>query len=61
MNMSLYLAGHVHAYERSKPICFNGSFPESNNYKVGSDCPVYIVEGTGGNDFYVQMDEQCNF
>jgi hypothetical protein len=56
MGLKLYLSGHVHAYERTKPICANGSFVEEIDGRYSFDCPVYIVEGVGGNDMYVQTE-----
>lgn len=54
ISMKLYISGHLHLYERTKPICPDNSFPEkvSNNFSIG--CPVYIVEGAGGNNDYIQ-------
>ena len=61
MQLNLYLSGHLHTYERSKPICFNGSIVENTADNVSFECPVYIVEGAGGNDMYVQVEDLCKF
>jgi hypothetical protein len=54
--MKLYLSGHVHVYERTFPICFDGTIIQSKNNEYNMNCPLYVVEGAGGNDFYVQMN-----
>ena len=61
ISMKLYFSGHLHLYERTKPICYNGSFPSKVSPYVDMQCPVYIVEGAGGNNDYIQTEESCNF
>jgi len=52
--MKLYFSGHVHVYERSKPICPDGTFSTQENDTYNASCPVYIVEGAGGNDIFIE-------
>ena len=55
MNMKLYFSGHIHVYERTKPICPDGTFSTQNDSDTyNSSCPVYVVEGAGGNDLFVE-------
>lgn len=58
MGLKLYLSGHLHVYERTKPICPNNSYL-SMSVPYSMDCPVYIVEGVGGNNDYVQTEKEC--
>ena len=53
MGMDLYLSGHLHSYERILPLCDNDTFGEDYSGK----CPVYVIEGSAGNDYYVQMED----
>jgi hypothetical protein len=55
--MKLYLSGHLHVYERTAPICFNGSFIRSDSDQYNMSCPIYVVEGVGGSDIYLQMKD----
>ena len=61
--VDLYLAGHVHSYERMKPIYKN----QSQHYDESTDAagvqilshvssPIYIVEGGAGNDYYMPSE-----
>lgn len=53
--MGLYLSGHLHLYERSHQICRNGSIIKKDDGEYNGGCPLYVVEGAGGNDKYVQL------
>ncbi len=57
--MKLYLSGHLHVYERTAPICFNGSYMKSDSGEYNMSCPIYVIEGVGGSDQYLQMNEEC--
>lgn len=58
IDMKLYISGHMHLYQRTKPICYNGTvLPESLTHDMS--CPIYVIEGAGGNDAYLQMDYDC--
>ena len=29
--------------------------------KYDNSCPIYVVDGSSGNDYYVEMNAECNF
>jgi len=41
--MKLYLSGHLHLYERTKPICFDDSIINNANNSYDMSCPIYVV------------------
>lgn len=60
--MDLYFSGHLHYYERTHSICWNLT---NSQYHVNidqekeqgadiykDDCPVYVIEGSGGNNYF---------
>ena len=54
----MYLAGHVHNYERFNEVCASGEVIEPQRSQKGMDiygsqCPIYIVEGAGGFSGYM--------
>ena len=53
--MDMYFSGHLHLYERTKPICPNGTIQEDSSGPYSMQCPIYTVEGAAGNDDYVQI------
>ena len=57
--MKLYFSGHLHLYERTHPICYNGTFLAKKDSKYDMSCPVYVIEGSGGNDRYMQTSDDC--
>lgn len=63
MGVDLYLSGHLHIYERTKPIC-GGDEKDFREAKVGldnmytKDCPVFVVDGSAGNTMWVEMTQR---
>ncbi len=48
--VDLVLTGHDHIYERTHPVCSDGS--------LNTRCPIYIVTGGGGRSLYPVTKEQ---
>lgn len=64
MGLDLYLAGHVHAYERVHEVCFNGTIIQPSKNQEGVDvygtmCPIYITEGAAGYSFGLSTEYQA--
>lgn len=59
LDLKLYFSGHLHLYERTHPICRNGSFLARKDSSYDMSCPLYVIEGSGGNDRYIQTTEDC--
>ena len=50
--VDLYIAGHVHRYERSAPIYHNQTIPsdlDTFGYHFNPKAPVFILEGSAGS------------
>lgn len=61
----MYLSGHLHYYERTKGICDKEEAPgysieepkkKEEGDKYGEKCPVYIIEGAAGNNYFLEPD-----
>ncbi|KAM3147385.1 hypothetical protein pb186bvf_000636 [Paramecium bursaria] len=63
--VDIYFSGHQHNYERIKPYYKNklANFKQENNYSIirQNDSPMFVIEGTAGNDYFMPdeiYDEQ---
>jgi hypothetical protein len=64
LHVDLYFSGHLHIYERTKPVCGLNNYSKPlysndtiNVYETG--CPIFVVEGAGGNNYFVEKDRHC--
>ena len=52
-DVDLVISGHVHAYERSKPLIFNNTITDNSTFSyIDPEGQIYITVGTGGRSLY---------
>jgi len=52
-DVDLVISGHVHTYERSKPLIFNNTITDNSTFSyIDPEGQVYITVGTGGRSLY---------
>jgi len=65
--IELYLGAHLHLFRRSKPVGLDGKAREekirrNENMTIYVDppAPTFIIEGSGGGDYFFETDESLN-